>query len=292
MFNKRILITGSAGFLGTNIKKRLEKNNIEVIVFDIKNDFAEDIRNIEYLDKIFSKTNPDIVIHLAARPGVRKSAVVPDEYITTNIIGTKNVLEMSKKYKVNKVLVASSSSVYGEQPNVLLKEGVFCENPKSIYAMTKKSVETLCKLYSSDIPVYVFRPFSVYGSNGRPDMAIGKLTNIVKNGGVFKKYGDGNSVRTYTHIDDFVDFVEKLLCFEGNNYEVFNVGGAEKISLNKLLEIVKIIKPEIQIEQVEFNDLDVNSSCANIEKAKKLLDWKPTRIFEYEIKKLFICQQV
>lgn len=283
--SNKILITGNRGFLGGHIQKRLEFLGYDVYGFDIKNDFAEDIRNKEYLDTIFSITKPNIVIHLAARPGVRKSDIIPDEYITTNIIGTKNVLDCCKKHKVSKVLVASSSSVYGEQSDVLLSEEMYCENPKSIYAMTKKAVETLCKL--SENKVIVFRPFSVYGENGRPDMAIGELLNIYKNGGIFYKYGNGNSVRTYTNVEDFVDCIVKLMDYEQKEkYEVFNIGGSEKISLNRLLEIMKSLF-DLQIEEISFNNLDVTSSCANITKAEKILNWKPTRIFEDEIKKLW-----
>ena len=286
MLNK-ILITGNRGFLGTHTQKELEKLGNEVIGFDIKNDFAEDIRNRYYLDKIFEENKPDIVIHFAARPGVRKSAIVPEEYITTNIIGTLNVLECCKKHKTKKALVASSSSIYGEQPDCLLKEEMVCENPKSIYAMTKKSVETLCKLYSSDMKVYVFRPFSVYGENGRPDMAIGQLLNIYKKGGVFEKYGNGNSVRTYTNVHDFVDCLIKLMYYDSiNNYEVFNIGGAEKISLNHLLKIIMNIFP-LRIKEMPFNELDVTSSCADISKAKQVLNWEPVRNFEEEIIKIF-----
>jgi len=286
MLNK-ILITGNQGFLGSNTQKELEKLGNQVVGFDIKNDFAEDIRNRDYLDKIFEENKPDIVIHFAARPGVRKSAIVPEEYITTNIIGTLNVLECCKKFKVKKVLIASSSSIYGEQSDCLLKEEMVCENPKSIYAMTKKSVETLCKLYSSDMKVYVFRPFSVFGENGRQDMAIGKLLNIYKKGGIFEKYGNGDSVRTYTNVHDFVDCLIKLMYYDSiNNYEVFNIGGAEKISLNHLLKIIMNIFP-LQIKEMPFNELDVSSSCADISKAKQVLNWEPTRNFEEEIIKLF-----
>jgi UDP-glucuronate 4-epimerase len=261
--------------------------------YDIKNNFIEDIRNESYLESVFDSFRPEIVIHLAARAMVRQSADAPHEYTSTNIDGTYNLLRLANKYGVKRFLSASSSSVYGETPDVLLKEDMACKDLKSIYAITKKTSEDLCQMFSGKMKVFVFRPFPVYGENSRSDMAIGKLLNIVKSNGEFHKYGKGDSVRGYTNVHDLVDGIVKLMKFKAdNNFDVFNLGGSEKISLNRLLEIVKDVCPNLKIVQEKENPYDVFSSCADISKAKQVLNWEPVRNFEEEIIKLFTCQQV
>jgi UDP-glucuronate 4-epimerase len=193
----KIIITGNLGFIGCHLQKKLESLGHDIKGYDIKNNFIEDIRNETYLESVFNSFRPDKVIHLAARAMVRQSADAPHEYTSTNIDGTYNLLRLANKYGVKRFLSASSSSVYGETPDVLLREDMSCENFKSIYAITKKASEHLCQMMAGKMKVFVFRPFPVYGENSRSDMAIGKLLNIVKNNGEFHKYGKGDSVRGY-----------------------------------------------------------------------------------------------
>lgn len=285
----KILLTGDKGFIGTHLKEKLKKLEHEVYGFDIKTSPLEDVRSIFKVMNVFNKVKPEIVIHLAALTGVRESVKNSQDYFETNVTGTSYVIERAKRCNVRKFLFASSSSVYGEQQPPL-RENMICDCQLSPYAFSKKSGELICKsMTGKEMSIVVFRPFTVYGENGREDMVISKIIKAGKTGKVFYKYGDGNSSRGYTNVHDLVDGIVKLIDYEPqDNFEIFNLGGQEVIKLNDLIEIVKSEFPNLKVEETRRNLVDVVDSFADISKAKRLLDWEPKRNFIVEIKKL--CQ--
>ena len=282
--NNKILLSGSSGFIGTHLYKRLDNLGYQIFGLDIKESETFDIRKKDYLDDIiFPSFKPDIIIHLAALTNVRESVENPHGHIDTNIKGTLNLLELSKKYKVQKFLVASSSAVYGDQP-CPLKEDMNCDNPLSPYALSKIGVELVCKLFSADIPITIFRPFTVYGENGRENQVISKLINAGINRTVFEKYGDGTSTRGYVNVNDLVDGIIVLIDYKPkDNLEIFNLGGSQIICLNDLIDIVKKEFIGLRVKQIGRNPADTYQSYADIGKAKQAFGWEPKRDFEAEV---------
>lgn len=284
----KILITGSSGFIGSNLVKKLESLGHEVSNMDIQTSSVEDITYLPSVGFYLKKYKPEIIIHLAALAGVRKSLDEPDKYFETNITGTYNVLLGATEHQVKKVLVASSSSVYGNQESPL-REDMICDNQISPYAISKKGTELVCRYFSKLIPVTIFRPFTVYGKDGRNDMVIGKLIDAGKNNKEFIKYGNGESSRGYTHIDDLTDGIIKLLDYTpDDNFEIFNLGGNEVVSLNELITIIKTRFPLLKIKEMPMPEVDVERNYADIGKAFNKVGWKPIKIFKEEILKL--CQ--
>lgn len=283
----KILLTGDKGFIGTHLKNKLILLGYNVYGFDIKEvEKYYDVRNEKSCQDRIKQVKPDIIIHLAALAGVRSSLKSPADYFETNITGTYYLLKWADKFGVKKFLFASSSSIYGQQGKIPLSEDIECFNPLSPYAVSKLAGEYLCRMFTN-LKTIVFRPFTVYGENGRKDMVVGKLIRAGATGQVFEKYGDGNSVRGYTHIDDLVDGIVKLIDYEPKfNYEVFNLGGVEKVKLNDLIDIVKEVFPNLKVVQVDRNPADPLYSYASINKAKEVLGWEPQKKFKNEIKKL------
>lgn len=291
----RIFLTGSVGFIGSHLYKILRENH-KVKGFDLKvracfngRVTRQDIRDESLVLEEMQKFKPNIVIHLAALTGVRNSLKNPQEYYETNITGTHNVLQSAVDCGVKKVLIASSSSVYGEDDRPL-DERMECNYQLSPYAVSKKSVEMVCQYFGRWIPITIFRPFTVYGGKegGRRDQVMYKLIKAAKNKTKFEMYGDGTSSRGYTHIDDLIDGIIKLIDYNPNWCETFNLGGQEEI---KLMELISIIRQEFgafPVKRIERQFADVKNSIANINKAKNLLGWRPTRNFKEEIIK--ICQ--
>jgi len=291
-----IFLTGSEGFIGGHLWKKLKELGHEVKGFDLKSgerfsldgfNFFEtqDIRQYYKVEQSMKKFNPDIVIHLAALAGVRESLKNPQDYYETNVIGTHNVLQASKECKVKKVLVASSSSVYGDQQNPL-NEMMRCDKPLSPYAVSKIGAEMVCQYFERWLPISIFRPFTVFGKNGREEMVVAKLIKAAKEKTEFTMYGDGSSSRGYTYVGDLIDGIIKLMKYLPNGCEIFNLGGAEEIKLSELVEIVKGELGEFPIKQEDYHFADVKHNLADVSKAKDLLGWKPTRKFRDEIVKL------
>ena len=241
--NKTILITGSAGFIGSNLVKELLKTNeeISIIGFDSVNDYydvsikeyrlaeieklAASKPNCKYtfikgnladkalIGKIFAEYKPDIVVNLAAQAGVRYSITNPDAYIESNIIGFYNILEACRNHPVQHLVYASSSSVYGGNKKVPFSTDDKVDNPVSLYAATKKSDELLAHAYSKlyNIPSTGLRFFTVYGPAGRPDMAYFGFTNKLVKGETIKIFNYGNCKRDFTYVDDIVEGVKRVM---------------------------------------------------------------------------------
>jgi len=275
----KILLTGNSGFIGTHLEKKLKELGYDVKGYDLKDGY--DIRNEAQVEDVMKNFLPDIIIHLAALTGVRKSLEMPKEYFETNITGTFYLLKAAQKYGVKNFLSASSSSVYGDSD--IMREDIVCEHQLSPYAVSKKAGELLCKM--SNVSTIVFRPFTVYGENGRKDMAIYKLIKAGKEGTVFQKYGEDSS-RGYTNVHDLVDGIVKLIDYKPeDNFEIFNLGGNEVVKLDDLINIVRGEFPKLKVETVERNKADTQHNAADISKAESI-GYKPVRDFRTEIIKL------
>lgn len=302
----KIFVTGYLGFIGGHLLKKLKELKYQVKGFDIKAsesfDFitddkqkvqclkAQDIRKYDRVYQSMRKFKPDIVIHLAALAGVRNSVEEYNDFYTTNINGTHNVLRAAVSIEgVSKVLVASSSSVYGDCENPLIesKESWQALSP---YAISKRGTEEVAKYFSKWLQVITFRPFTVFGSEGRSDMVLGKLFKAIKTKTAFTQYGDGSSSRGYTSVHDLIDGIIKLMDYNpkkfGHNYELFNLGGQEEIHLKDLIRIVEEEKGKFKIKIEKHHFADPLHNLADISKAKNLIGFNPKRSFEKELRKL------
>lgn len=282
----RILITGDEGFIGTHLTKYLNGLGHQVFGMDIKRGQQEDIRRVENVRGVFGAVKPEVVIHLAALAGVRNSLMAPDKYFETNVTGTYWILLFAQQYKV-KTLVASSSSVYG-QGGMGVKEDMPCNHQLSPYAVSKKAMEMVCRYFGDTMPVVVFRPFTVYGENGRQDMVIGKMKKALQENTEFEQYGDGSSSRGYTNVHDLCQGIESLVNYPlpEQAFEIFNLGGAEKICLKDLVELFKSKHPELKVKVVEKLSVDPQENMADLTKIKEATGWQPKRNFREELLKI------
>ena len=306
---KKIIVTGSCGFIGFNLINNLGKN-IEVVGVDSLNDAYDsrfkklrqkklekkrnfkfhqiDLSNIDTLNKnshIFE--NCDTVVHLGARAGVRQSFQDPEKYLMDNTLGTTNLSLKVKEYKIPQILIASTSSIYGDTGKQLAvenKDELF--NPPSVYASTKSFGETLAKniLEDTDTIIKIARFFTVYGPFGRPDMSILRFIHWIASGQDVIIYGDGNQRRSFTYISDIVDGVQELLKFKKEG--TFNFGSNQTWSLNEVIALIEMNlgkKGKIINRERAYKDVDV--VLPSLELSKELLNWQPTTNIEDGIKK-------
>jgi len=305
---KNILLTGVAGFIGWKTAEFLLKEGINVIGIDNMNDYYDvrlkeyrinqlkdfknfkfykaDIENLEAMDIIFQDNKIDAVINLAARAGVRYSIENPFVYLSTNAEGTLNLLELSRKYGINKFVLASTSSLYAGQP-MPFKEDLPVNTPISPYAASKKAAEVLCYTYHYlyGIDVSVVRYFTVYGPAGRPDMSIFRFIKWIDEEKPIELFGDGSQSRDFTYVDDIARGTIKALKPVG--YEIINLGGGKNpISLKEVISTIeKYLGKKAVISQKEFHKADLKETWADITKAERLLGWKPEIPFEEGIKR-------
>lgn len=279
MHDKNIVITGSAGFIGSNLAKRIlnEEDNVLVIGLDNMNNYYDvkikewrlaqlnkfdnfkfikgDLADKETVENIFKEYHPNIVVNLAAQAGVRYSITNPDAYIQSNLIGFYNILECCRNYPVEHLVYASSSSVYGSNKKVPYSTDDKVDNPVSLYAATKKSNELMAHSYSKlyNIPSTGLRFFTVYGPAGRPDMAYFRFTNKLINGETIKIFNYGNCKRDFTYIDDIVEGIIRVMkkAPEKKNgedglpippYKIYNIGNSHP---ENLLDFVQILQEEL-----------------------------------------------
>ena len=295
----KILVTGAAGFIGSHLCEKLLVDGNTVVGFDNFDPFYErtikennlktsisnesfnlvegDIRDTESVKELFNEHTFEVVVHLAAKAGVRPSIKDPITYNKVNVLGTLNILEMMKENDIKRLVFASSSSVYGDSPDVPYKETMNVNNPISPYAATKIAAELLCYNYRHlyNISATCLRFFTVYGPRQRPEMAIAKFVKKAYDGNLISIYGDGSSCRDFTYIKDIIQGV--VASIERDlGFEIINIGESETIELNTLLELIKELTGcDLKTEHVPMQAGDVYKTFANIDKAKQLLDYTP-----------------
>lgn len=303
-----ILVTGAAGFIGSHVCEHFIRLNNYVIGIDNFDDFysvkfkqlniAElqgnqkfqfhkvDIRDGIALNLIFSSNQIDIVIHLAAKAGVRPSMDLIAEYYDVNVNGTVSLLETMRNHKVKKMLFASSSSIYGNNPKVPFSETDRVDNPISPYASTKKSGELLCYVYSHlyKFDITCLRFFTVFGPRQRPDLAIHKFTRLIDEGKPIPFYGDGSTSRDYTYIDDIVNGIDCALNHL-DGYRTYNLGESQVINLKTLVRTIEnSLGIKAIINQLPMQHGDVNITFADISKSKAEIGYNPKYDFEIGIR--------
>ena len=304
-----IAVTGGAGFIGSHLCEKLISLGSKIICIDSFDDFynpaikednisevtgsnhfklyRSDITNPTQMEKIFSENSIDMVIHLAARAGVRPSIEKPLLYERVNILGTINLLECCKKYNISKFIFASSSSVYGGNKKIPFSEKDNVDHPISPYAATKKAGELICYTYYDlyKISIYCFRFFTVYGPRQRPEMAIHKFTRLILGGEEIEIYGDGSSSRDYTYIDDVISGITKSLNTV-KGFEVINLGNSNTVKLIDLIRLIEITTGKKgNLKFTKSQPGDVFATYADIRKARKMLKYLPeTNIEEGLIK--------
>lgn len=297
----KILITGGAGFIGSNLADKLNSLGHEIFIIDNFNDYYSperkhknilnkpytvydaDICDLAALDQIFSTHKIDAVIHLAARAGVRPSLENPIAYGQTNLIGTMNVLETMRKYGCKKLLFASSSSVYGNCTADKFSEDIPRTNPISPYGATKLMCEEIAWTYAFlyDMKIIGYRFFTVYGPRMRPDLAIHKFAKMMLRGDQITKFGDGSNVRDYTYIDDITDGIVAGLSYNETNFEIINLGGGNPVSLNQMIQTISDELGIIpNIKQMPMQAGDVDKTVSDCTKAARLLGYAPKTDFK------------
>lgn len=295
----KILVTGGAGFIGYHTAKKLLELKHKVVVVDnldpyysvelksynlsmLQKDknfkFVElDICDKQRLPSLCKKEKFDAIIHLAAKAGVRNSLQYPEQYFRVNVIGTLNILELSKNLGIKKLLIASSSSVYGINKKVPFSETDRVDQQISPYAASKKSLETLAYTYHHlyGLNIQLFRFFTVYGPSGRPDMAPFIFTDAISKGKEIKIFGSDQTERDYTFVADIVQGLTNALSV-GDKFEIYNLGNDKPVKLAVFIQTLeKIIGKKAKTKIVESQAGDVSVTWANIDKAKHKLDYLP-----------------
>ncbi len=312
---KKIFLTGSAGFIGFHLAKKLLEKKCKVFGFDsltnyydvnLKKDrnnilkknvnyefFQANLEDKNYLNEIIHEVDPEIIIHLAAQAGVRYSIENPESYINSNIVGTFNLLNIIKDLKIEHLLVASSSSVYGSNFNLPFREVDSTNYQVSLYASTKKSIESLAHSYSNNfnIPTTILRFFTVYGSWGRPDMAIFKFVSSILNKKTIEVYNKGEMYRDFTHISDVVKSISLLIpkipiknkmestrdsLSNSAPYRIVNIGNSNKIKLNEFINTLEILlKIKAKIRYLPMFVGDVKETFSDCSLINDLVQFQP-----------------
>ncbi|MEI7487025.1 MAG: GDP-mannose 4,6-dehydratase [Chryseobacterium sp.] len=253
--------------------------------------YYQDIRDKNDLEEIFKNHKIDLIIHLAALAGVRPSIERPLEYEEVNVRGTMNLWELCKEFNIKKFICASSSSVYGNNEKIPFAETDNVDNPISPYAATKKCGEILGHVYHQlyNIDMIQLRFFTVYGPRQRPDLAIHKFTKLISENQEIPFYGDGNTARDYTYVDDIIDGITKSISYletHSKIYEIINLGESQVINLNEILSTIEQALGKTANKKIlPMQPGDVQKTHADIGKAKTLIDYKPTTDFQNGIKK-------
>ncbi len=306
--NQVVLITGSAGFIGFSLSKKLleegrtvigidnmnmyydvnlKKARLEILkTFDNFSFYKEDIQNLDALKAIFRQHPIDIICNLAAQAGVRYSLEDPFSYQKSNLEGFLNLLEIAREYKISNFVYASSSSVYGSNKKVPFSVDDRVDNPISLYAATKKANELIAHAYSHlfNIPCTGLRYFTVYGPWGRPDMALFLFTDAILNNRPINVYNYGDMKRDFTYIDDIVDGTIAAID-RPVPYDVFNLGNSKT---EQLMTLIQILESELGMEasknMMAMQPGDVKQTSADIQKTRELLGFDPKTTLEEGIK--------
>jgi UDP-glucuronate 4-epimerase len=299
-----VLVTGAAGFIGSHLVDRLLADGHDVVGIDnldpsysadrkranlssatIHSRFRlveADIRDAELVERLIRQTGPDVIVHLAARAGVRPSIEQPALYSDVNITGTVHLLQAASRCEPRpKFVYASSSSVYGERPNAPFRETDSVDQPVSPYAATKKACELLAYTFHHlhGLPVTGLRFFTAYGPRNRPDLAIAKFAALIEAGRPIPMFGDGSTRRDYTYISDIVDGIVRAIdrC---TSHHLYNLGNSHPIPLlDMILSLGQALGRTPQIERLPEQPGDVRMTCADISRAKAELGYEPRTRF-------------
>ncbi len=294
-----VLVTGAAGFIGSHLCRRLIDSGSRVIGLDNLDPFYDpaikrknlgdllndkrftfvvgDIRDSSCVESILDKSRPNVVVHLAAKAGVRPSIEDPVGYVDVNLNGTAVLLKAAQQYDVDRFIFASSSSVYGNNPKVPFSETDAVDHPISPYAATKKGGELLCHTYSHlyGMNITCLRFFTVYGPCQRPDLAIHKFALLIEAGKPIPVYGDGSMERDFTYIDDILDGVMAAI-EKCSGYAIYNLGESRSIRLDELIgEIEKALNKKAVCNFLPMQPGDVLRTCADLTRARQDLGYRP-----------------
>ena len=305
----KILITGGAGFIGSHTAEAMVSEGNRVCIIDELNDFYDpamkldnlaavkrvgpvqfeqcDIADEHAVDRVFDAFQPEAVIHLAARAGVRPSVENPLLYERANVRGTLVLLEACRRARIRKLIFASSSSIYGIANRVPFSEDDHLNEPISPYAATKIAGEKLCFTYSHlhSLPIVCLRFFTVYGPRQRPDLAIRKFIELIEAGKPVPVYGDGSSARDYTYTDDIVAGIKCALSFDCS-YDVFNLGNSHPISLLEMVRTIEAaVGKEALLDWKPAQPGDVPITFADLTKSTAVLGYAPRVPFAQGIRK-------
>ncbi len=303
---KTILVTGCCGFIGHRVSQLLLEQDFSVIGMDDMNDYYDsrlkqwrlkqlsenqkssnfifykkDIADFKSIDDSLSKHKIDAIINLAARAGVRASLDDPWIYLDTNVKGTLNLLELSKKLNIKKFVFASTSSIYGDNTNLPFDVFDNTDSCLTPYSATKKAGEVLCYSYHYlyGIDVTIPRYFTVYGPAGRPDMSIFKFIKNIDLGKPINLYGDGTQRRDFTFIEDIAKGTIK--CLNNIGFGIINLGNDRPVELNYIIQIIeKILGKKAKIEFSPRHPADVRDTWADISHTIEVIDWKPLTSIE------------
>lgn len=295
---EKVLLTGAAGFIASRVAAQLLDQGVEVVAIDNFNDaydvrlkhhrmealrgragltFIEgDIESKALVDQVFAEHRFDTVFNLAARAGVRYSIENPDVYFSTNVDGTRHLLQAMRFHGVKKFLLASTSSLYAGTP-MPFNEETPVDRPLSPYAASKKAAEVLAYTYHHlfGLDVSILRFFTVYGPAGRPDMAPFRFIRWIDEGTTIEMFGDGSQARDFTYVDDIARGT--ILAAKPLGYEVINLGGGQRPTT--LMELIAAMEERLGrkavIDHKPFNKADMMETWADISKAKRLLGWEP-----------------
>lgn len=300
-----ILITGGAGFIGSNLCEFLIHQKFRVICLDNFDDFYPeeiklnnlnglflhplfelvrgDIRDSELLDRLFTQHHISFVLHLAAKAGVRNSISNPEEYFDVNVKGSICLFETMKTHGVRNIIFSSSSSVYGNR-NGQQSETDSCDCPISPYAVSKRAVEIALYNYhlNSGFNVINLRLFSVYGKNQRPDLVLHKFVDLIIRNEPIEIFGSIETTRDYTYIEDvvsaFYSSIQLLKNNRNNIYEIINIGNDNPVNLKQLIDLIKLTLNQNTVKIIANEPIEgeVNSTHADINKAKSILKYRPT----------------
>ncbi len=318
--NNKILITGGAGFIGFHLANLYLKKNYHVIIIDNLTKYYDinlkkkrikiltekyrkfiflklDIKNYSLIEKVYKKYSFDLVVNLAAQPGIRASIKNPKYVFKNNLEGFFNILDLSNKYKIGHLIYASTSSVYGNSKKRIFKETDLNNTPLQMYSASKVSNEILAYAYSNIYKMNItgLRFFTVYGPYGRPDMAYYKFTEAITKNKFIDLFNNGNHKRDFTFIDDIVHGIYNSsrympLYYKDNpdkiSHEVINLGKGEQVSIKKIISIIENnTKKHAKIRLQSHQEGDMTDTFSNINKAKKLIHYKPKTRIDTGLKK-------
>ncbi|HEX9935290.1 MAG TPA: NAD-dependent epimerase/dehydratase family protein, partial [bacterium] len=295
----RLLVTGAAGFIGSHFCERAVGKGYKIIGVDDFNDYYDpnvkrrnvealagnplfrlveaDILNTPLMEAVFQEHAFDAVIHLAARAGVRSSIREPMLYQRVNVEGTVGLMERSVRHHIKKFILASSSSVYGNNNTIPFREDANVDFPISPYAATKRACEILAYTFHVlyGLSVTCLRFFTVYGPRQRPDMAIHKFTRLIAEGKPIPVFGNGTTRRDYTYIDDILDGVERSLD-RADGYAIYNLGESKTVELQRLIQLIEqALRRKAVLQRLDEQPGDMPITCADVSLAEKELGYHP-----------------